>query len=76
METDYARHQLDSRTDGYRNVFLQTLSVLSAADGAFRPQPDMYTVSGHLHHVATTITWFIDGAFRGWMALTWILTNT
>lgn len=43
--------------------FLRTTSTLTAEDGQFRPKDDMYTVTGHLDHVAVTVTWFMEGAF-------------
>ena len=47
--------------------FKSTLSVFEEADSAFAPQSELYTVAGHVDHVAGTVDWFIEGAFgRGW----------
>ena len=56
--------QLIEELNHTEKFFNTTIAPLAAADGAFRPAADMYTVTSHLHHVATSITWFIDGAFR------------
>ena len=44
--------------------FLKTIETLTAADALYRPDPEMYTVTAHLDHVADSITWFMDGAFK------------
>ena len=47
--------------------FKTTLSVLDTADEAFAPNPEMYTVAGHVAHTAGSVDWFIEGAFgKGW----------
>ena len=58
------KHKLIQELTGTEKFFLTTIAPLVAGDGDFRPHDDLYTVTGHLHHVASTITWFIDGAFR------------
>lgn len=50
-----------------RQFFLTTLSAFETEDGAFAPNPEMYTVAGHVAHVAQTVDWFIEGGFgEGW----------
>ncbi len=46
------------------NFFLKTIDCLSADDALYRPDPAMYTVTSHLDHVADSVTWFIEGAFK------------
>jgi uncharacterized damage-inducible protein DinB len=56
-------HELEST----RKFFATSTSVLEEADSGFAPQPELYTVAGHVAHVADTIDWFIAGAFgAGW----------
>ena len=50
-----------------QKFFKTTLSVLDSADEAYAPQPEMYTVAGHVAHAASSVDWFIAGAFgEGW----------
>lgn len=50
-----------------RKFFGTTTSVFDAADAAFAPTPEMYTVAGQIAHVGLTIDWFLAGAFgSGW----------
>lgn len=44
--------------------FKKTIEVLSAENALFRPSDELYTVAAHIDHVADSVTWFIDGAFR------------
>ena len=57
-------HGLIANLQVTESFFLTTISPLGVADGAFRPSDELYTITGHLQHVADSITWFIDGAFR------------
>ncbi len=58
---------LGRELESTRRFFLTTLSVFTPGDAAFAPQPDMYSVAGHVAHVAITVDWFIAGAFgSGW----------
>lgn len=56
-------HELEST----RKFFATSTSVLEEGDSGFAPHPELYTVAGHVAHVADTIDWFIAGAFgAGW----------
>ncbi|NRA40543.1 MAG: DinB family protein [Planctomycetes bacterium] len=44
--------------------FNKTIEVLSTQDALYRPQDELYTVTAHIDHVADSISWFIDGAFK------------
>jgi len=47
--------------------FNTTVSVFDESDSTYSPQPEMYTVAGHVAHVADTVEWFVEGAFgEGW----------
>ena len=44
-----------------------TLEVFDESDSGFTPQPELYTVAGHVAHTADSIDWFVEGAFgAGW----------
>ena len=50
-----------------RKFFKATLSVFGSDDAGFAPVPELYTVAGHVAHVADSVDWFVDGAFgEGW----------
>ena len=47
--------------------FKATLAVFEEEDSGFAPQPDLYSVSGHVAHTADSVEWFVEGAFgKGW----------
>ena len=47
--------------------FNTTLSIFEPADAGFAPRPELYTVAGHVAHVADSVDWFIEGRFgEGW----------
>ena len=47
--------------------FKTTLAVFDADDAGFAPNPELYTVAGHVAHAAGSVDWFIEGAFgEGW----------
>jgi uncharacterized damage-inducible protein DinB len=47
--------------------FKATLSVFQDVDAGYAPQPELYTVAGHVAHTADTVNWFVEGAFgAGW----------
>ncbi len=47
--------------------FETTLSIFSEEDSSFAPDPELYTVAGHVAHTAGSVDWFIEGAFgEGW----------
>lgn len=50
-----------------RKFFHTTISCFEPADAGFAPQPELYTVAGHIAHAADSVDWFIEGAFgKGW----------
>lgn len=50
-----------------RKLFRTTTSVFEAPDAAFAPDPELYTVAGHIAHSADAMEWFVEGAFgKGW----------
>lgn len=47
--------------------FKRTISVFEPEHAGFAPDPELYTVAGHVAHTAHTVDWFIEGAFgEGW----------
>jgi uncharacterized damage-inducible protein DinB len=42
----------------------RTCSVFKEEDAGFAPTPAQFTVAQHVAHVAQTIDWFVEGAFR------------
>ena len=43
------------------------ISIFEEEDAGFAPQPELYTVAGHIAHAADSVEWFVDGAFgEGW----------
>ena len=47
--------------------FTKTQSIFEEADAGFAPEPDLYTVAGHIAHAADTVDWFVEGGFgKGW----------
>ena len=42
----------------------RTCSVFKDEDAGFAPTPSQFTVAQHVAHVAQTIDWFVEGAFR------------
>ena len=50
-----------------QKFFKTTLSVFVPEDEGFAPFPELYSVAGHVAHVADSIDWFIEGGFgEGW----------
>ena len=44
-----------------------TISIFEEDDAGFAPQPELYTVTGHIAHAADSVDWFVEGAFgKGW----------
>ncbi|MDE2754012.1 MAG: DinB family protein [Gemmatimonadota bacterium] len=44
-----------------------TISIFEEEDAGFAPQPELYTVAGHIAHAADSVEWFVEGAFgKGW----------
>ncbi len=44
--------------------FSRTCSVFTEEDSGYTPDPGQFSVAQHVAHVAHTIDWFIEGAFR------------
>ena len=43
------------------------ISIFEEEDAGFAPQPELYTVAGHIAHAADSVEWFVEGAFgEGW----------
>ncbi len=43
------------------------ISIFEEEDAGFAPQPELYTVAGHIGHAADSVEWFVEGAFgEGW----------
>ena len=58
---------LVSQLESTKKFFNTTLSVFESDDAGFAPYPELYTVAGHVAHVADSTEWFIEGAFGdGW----------
>lgn len=50
-----------------RTLFKRTISIFDEGDASFAPDPELYTVAGHIAHTADSVEWFIEGAFgKGW----------
>ena len=47
-----------------KDFFDRSTSCLEESDSGFAPAPGMYTVAQQAAHVAETIDWFVEGAFR------------
>ncbi|MDH3592938.1 MAG: DinB family protein [Planctomycetota bacterium] len=45
-------------------TFDRSTSWLTEEDAAFAPAEGMYTAAQHVAHVAQTVEWFVEGAFR------------
>lgn len=46
------------------HFFRNTVACFQAADGAFTPVAETYTVAQHIAHVARTVDWFMEAASR------------
>lgn len=58
------KEQLLGQLDASREYFDRSTRNLSEEDSGFAPTADQFTAAGQVAHVAQTIDWFIDGAFR------------
>ena len=47
-----------------RQFFHNSISCLQEEDSGYAPTPEMFTVAQQVEHVAQTIEWFFQGAFR------------
>lgn len=62
-----AANGLVSELESTLKFFKTTLSVFEPDDASFAPDPEMYTVAGHVAHAAGSVDWFIEGGFgKGW----------
>ncbi len=44
-----------------------TVAIFDEDDAGFAPQPELFTVAGHIAHAADSVEWFVEGAFgKGW----------
>ena len=58
---------LVSELESTLKFFKTTLSTFGPNDAEFSPDPELYSVAGHIAHVADSVDWFIEGAFgEGW----------
>jgi len=56
-----------TQLDTSLNYLKRPISNFDEADAAFAPQPELYTVAGHIAHAADSVEWFVEGAFgEGW----------
>ena len=47
--------------------FRATASIFEPGEAGFAPDPELYTVAGHIAHAADSVDWFVEGAFGdGW----------
>jgi len=60
MMKDQLRGQLQSTYE----FFERSTRSLTEEDSDFAPSEGVFTVAGQVAHVAQTIEWFVDGAFR------------
>jgi uncharacterized damage-inducible protein DinB len=49
---------------GTKEYFDRSTRCLTEEDGAFAPVEGIWTVVQHVAHVAHTVDWFVEGAFR------------
>ena len=47
-----------------KEYFDRSTRCFTEADSGFAPKEGMLTVAGHIAHVAQTVEWFLEGAFR------------
>ncbi len=58
---------LVEQLESTKKFFNTTLSVFESDNAGFAPYPELYTVAGHVAHVADSTEWFVEGAFGdGW----------
>ena len=62
-----AAQGLVKELESTQKFFKTTLSIFEPADAGYAPNPELYTVAGHVAHAADSVDWFIEGAFgSGW----------
>lgn len=58
---------LASVLESTHTYFRKTLSTFAPEDAGYAPNPELYSVAGHVAHTADSVDWFIEGAFgTGW----------
>ncbi len=61
------KDRLIQQLETARKLFATTTSVFTTEDEGYAPNPELYTVAGHIAHTADSIDWFVEGAFGdGW----------
>ena len=61
------RETLVSQLRSSLKYFQATASTFTEEDSGFAPQPELFTVAGHVAHAADSVDWFVEGAFgKGW----------
>jgi uncharacterized damage-inducible protein DinB len=60
-----AAQGLVKELESTQKFFKTTLSIFEPADAGYAPNPELYTVAGHVAHAADSVDWFIEGAFGG-----------
>ena len=60
MDADACAQQLAAA----KEWFDRSTRTLSEEDSSFAPEKDAFTTAQQVAHVAQTIDWFIEGAFR------------
>jgi uncharacterized damage-inducible protein DinB len=58
---------LAEQLESTHRFFKTTLSVFQPADAGYTPNPELYSVAGHVAHAADSVDWLIEGGFgEGW----------
>lgn len=57
-------HDMAQRIRTAQEYFNRSTSALTEEDSGFRPTEDTHTVAQQVAHVAWTLEWFMEGAFR------------
>ena len=57
------RESMKETLRSMREYFNRSTKPLSEEHSGFAPQEGLYTVAGHVAHVAQTVEWFFDAAF-------------
>lgn len=61
---DYIIQDLTADLRNIREYFERSTRNLSEEDSEFAPAAGMFTAAQHVAHVAQTVEWFFEGAFR------------
>jgi uncharacterized damage-inducible protein DinB len=57
------RESIKEMLSSMREYFNRSTRPLGEEHSGFAPQEGLYTVAGHVAHVAQTVEWFVDAAF-------------